>query len=393
MSGFVEPGTFRLEPGLTFLNHGSFGACPRIVLQAQSRLRLRMERNPVRFLGRDLPQLLEEARREVAAFMGARPGRLVFVRNATSGVNAVLRSLRFRRGDELLLTDHAYPACLNAAAHATRRAGARLRLARIPFPIASPDEALEAILSAVTPRTRLALIEHVTSPTALVLPIGEIIRELAARGIETLVDGAHAPGMLDLRLEELGAAYYTGNLHKWCCAPKGSAFLWIRDDLQAGIHPAVISLGYGDPEQPLHKAFDWTGTDDPTPWLAAPLAIRWLGGQVPGGWPALRAQCRDMVLEGVRLLTRTLGQAPPAPTEMIGCMAALRLPDKSGPATPRSEWDPLQARLYSAYRIEVPVIPWPAPPMRWLRVSGMVYNRPADYGLLADALNAELNTG
>lgn len=392
MNSLAEPGAFLLAPGLAYLNHGSFGACPRDVLRAQARLRARMERNPTRFLGRDLPQLLEAARREVAAFVGARPGNLVFVRNATTGVNAVLRSLKFRRGDELLLTDHAYPACRNAATHVARLTGAKIRQARIPFPLRHPEQALEAIMAAAGPRTRLALVDHVTSPTALVLPIADIVRALADVGIETLVDGAHAPGMLDLRLEDLGAAYYTGNLHKWCCAPKGAAFLWVREDRQTEIAPAVISLGYGRPENPFRGAFDWTGTDDPTPWLAAPLAIRWVAALTPGGWPEVRRHCRDLARVGARLLAGTLHQEAAVPDTLLGCMAALPLPDGTAVSpTPATEIDPLQSRLYRHDRIEVPVIPWPAPPKRVVRISAMVYNRSADYVRLASALQRELN--
>lgn len=381
---------FLLEPGLVFLNHGSFGACPRPVLQAQQRLRARMERNPVRFLSRELPGLLDAARHHLASFLGARAADLVFVRNATTGVNAVLHSLDFRHGDELLLTDHAYPACRKAAEYVARRTGVGLRVASIPFPLTAPDLATEAVLAAVTPRTRLALVEHVTSPTGLVLPLERIITELNARGVDVLVDGAHAPGMLDLHLDGLGAAYYTGNLHKWCCAPKGAAFLWVRQDKQVAISPTVISLGYGTGPRPLQAAFDWAGTDDPTAWLCAPNAIDWLAGRMPGGWPKLRAHCRALALLGQSQLAGALDQSPAAPEEMVGFMAAQPLHEQADAPVRAHGLDDLQTNLFERHHIEVPVIDWPSPPKRLIRISAMPYNREEEYAYLASALRTEL---
>jgi isopenicillin-N epimerase len=218
-----RPSSFRrhwlLAPSTVFLNHGSFGACPIPILKLQDTLRRQMEAEPVQFLWRRYEDRLESARERVAKFVGARPQDFVFVTNATSGVNAVTRSLDLRRGDELLTTNHDYNACRNVVAETARRAGAKLVVAELPFPVRSEEEIVEAILRAVTRRTRLAMIDHVTSHTAMVLPIQRIIRELTARGVDTLVDGAHAPGMVPLNISKLGATYYTGNLHKWVCAP------------------------------------------------------------------------------------------------------------------------------------------------------------------------------
>ncbi|HEY0443205.1 MAG TPA: aminotransferase class V-fold PLP-dependent enzyme, partial [Candidatus Limnocylindrales bacterium] len=219
-----------LDPAVTFLNHGSYGACPRPVLEAQAAWRERMEREPVRFLGRDLERFLEAARADVGAFLGANPDDLAFVTNATTGVNTVLRSLRFEPGDELLATDHEYNATLNALAEIAARDRATVRIAHVPFPLRDPDQVTAAILGAVTPRTRLLLVSHVTSPTGLVFPLGDIVRELAARGVDTLVDAAHSPGMVPVDLDALGAAWWTGNAHKWLCAPKGAAVLHVRRD-------------------------------------------------------------------------------------------------------------------------------------------------------------------
>ncbi len=378
-----------LDRSVVFLNHGSFGACPRVILGEQDRLRAIVEREPVQFFVADYERLLDAAREEVAAFVGADPQGLVFVRNATVGVNAVLRSLQLQPGDELLTIDHNYNACNNALVHVASQAGALVVRARLPFPIAGPDEVLAPILAAVTPRTRLAMIDHITSPTGLVLPIAEIVAALHARGVDTLVDGAHAPGMLPLDLQALGAAYYTGNFHKWVCAPKGAGMLYVRRDRQADVHPPVISHGYNSrrPRPKLWEEFDWTGTDDPSSWLCVPAAIRWLGQLLPGGWPELRARNHALVCAGRDLLAAALDAAAPAPDSMLGSLAALPLPD-GGPTPPTSALyaDPLQLALFNQHRIEVPVPPWPAPPRRLIRISAQIYNRIADYEALAAAL-------
>lgn len=343
-----------LAPDVIFLNHGSFGACPSEVLRRQAELRAEMEAEPVRFLSRELDDRLDVARQALAGFVGADAEDLAFVVNATSGVNAVVRSLSFSSTDELLVTDHAYNACRNALQFVAARAGARVVVVKIPFPVPSPDAVVDAVVAAVTPRTRLALLDHVTSPTGLVLPIARLIAELGRRGVDTLVDGAHAPGMVPLELRTLGATYYTGNCHKWMCAPKGSAFLWVRPDRRADIHPLTISHGANAvrPERTRFRLeFDWTGTSDPTAWMTVPTAIEYLASLVDGGWPALMARNRALALEARGLLCTAAGTAPPCPDEMIGSLASVMLPDG---ATSEIAWrrpDPLQRRLYDDWKI------------------------------------------
>jgi isopenicillin-N epimerase len=369
-----------LAPDVVFLNHGSFGACPSAVLEEQQRWRARLERNPMEFLVREIDALLAEARRALSAFVGADPDDLAFVANATTGVNAVVRSLDFRPGDEILTTDHAYAACRNALDYVAGRCGAKVVVAQVPFPIGGPEEVVQAILAAVTGRTALAMVDHVTSPTGLVFPIERIVRELAARRIDTLVDGAHAPGMLPLDLRSLGAAYYTGNCHKWLCAPKGSAFLWVRPDRQDRVRPLVISHGAtGSAERSRFRAeFDWVGTDDITAYLCVPRAIEFLGSLLPGGWPELMRTNRARALEARKIIGEAIGSAPAAPDEMIGTLATIPIADGPAPA--------LQAELWEKHRIEVPVVSFRSPPRRQVRISSQAYNDLDQYRLLSTVL-------
>src|SRR6185295_2977305 len=208
-----------LDPAIDFLNHGSFGACPRAVLEQQQRWRAQLEQNPVHFMKSDLETLLDTSREQLAAFLGADPASLVFVRNTTTGVNAILRSVELKPGDELLLTSHAYNALRNAVEFVAARRGAKVVTAPISLPIESPEHIVESILSHASRRTRLVLLDHVTCLAGFILPVARLVHELDRRGIDTVIDGAHAPGMVQLNLTSLGAAYYVGNCHKWLCAP------------------------------------------------------------------------------------------------------------------------------------------------------------------------------
>ncbi len=384
-----------LGPAVTFLNHGSFGSCPLRVLEFQRDVRERMERQPVKFFVRDLEELLDWARVRLAKFLGGKAENLVFVPNATSGVNAVLRSLTFEPGDELLVTDHEYNACRNALDYVAQRTGAKVVVAKIPFPLASAEEIIEAVMGAVTWRTRLALLDHVTSQTGLVMPIEFLVRELNAHNVDTLVDGAHAPGMVPLDLHALNAAYYTGNCHKWICAPKGAGFLHVRADRQERVRPLVISHGANSQRTDRSRfliEFGWMGTSDPSAALSVPKAIEVVRSMRPGGWKEVMTDNRDLALAARRVLCDALQIPLPCPDELIGSLAAVPIPDapSAKPSKNPLYLDSLQDELLAKFKIEVPVIPWPAPPRRLLRVSAQLYNSLPQYEALADALKKVL---
>jgi isopenicillin-N epimerase len=383
-----------LDPAVTFLNHGAFGACPRPVLELQSELRTRMEGDPVRFFVRELEGLLDQARVALAAFLGADPQGLAFVENASSGVSTVLRSLVFREDDELLTTNHAYNACLNAMRVVAERARAKVVVAEVPFPLRDPEEVVGPVLAAVTERTRLVVIDHVTSPTGVVFPVERMVPALQSRGIDVLVDGAHAPGMLPLNLEALGAAYYTGNCHKGLCAPKGAAFLQVRHDRRDIIRPLTISHGANSPRQERSRfwlEFDFTGSRDYSPALCVGRALEVVGGLVPGGWREVMEHNRALARRARGLLCDALGVATPCPESMLGSLAAVSLPDGSAQGGPSPLLtDPLQDWLFFERGIEVPVYPWPASPRRWIRVSPHLHNSEAQYLFLAAALREAL---
>jgi len=372
-----------------FLNHGSFGACPKAVLDFQTKLRREMEAEPVQFLWRRYEERLEPARRVLAKFVGANSRDIAFTTNATTGVNSVLRSLKFEPGDELLTTSLDYNACRNVMVAVAARAGAKMVVAEIPFPIRAANDIVAAILASVTSRTRLLLLDHVTSNSALVLPAQRIIREMEARGVDTLVDGAHAPGMLPLNLRKLRPAYYTANLHKWICAPKGAAFLYVRGDRQENLQPAVISHGNNRTRPgftPFQDRFDWTGTFDLTAWLCVPEAIRWMGKLLPGGWSELRKRNHQLAIRAREILCQRWDVEPPCPDNLIGSIAAVPLPERF--QNKRSRWkiDDEQLALYDRFGIEVPLSRFGQPERRWLRLSAQIYNSPADYEYLGEAM-------
>ena len=378
-----------LNPHTRHLNHGSFGAVLNDVLELQTDWRRRFEADPSRFVWRELQPAMDRSREAVGEFVGADPVGLVPVRNATTGIASVLQSFvpLLRPGDQLLTTAHDYNAVRQILRFTGERTGADVVVARVPFPIEGPDQVTEAVLAAVTPKTRLAVIDHVTSPTALVFPIEDIVAALEP-DIPVLVDGAHGPGQVPLTIDDLGSSWYTGNLHKWVCAPKGAAFLHSRADRIEMTVPAVISHGYNaevdSPEQRYHELFDWLGTDDFSAWAVVPDALRLVGGLEAGGWDAVMKRNHDLVLEGRRLISETVAISVPAPDEMVGSMASVVLPDASGP-DPGGELSPMMDELFDAGFSTI-VMNWPGWPHQLLRISAHLHNTADDYLALAAML-------
>ena len=358
---------FLLDPDVIHLNHGSFGACPRAVLDVQSTWRARIEAATMRFFVLDWQEAIDAARARLADFLGADRAGLVFVPNATTAIATALDGL-VPPGADLVTTDHAYAACRNALDRVAAARGARVITAHVDFP-ARPGQAVDAVLAAVTPATRLVLVDHITSPTALVIDVEAIVHELAPRGIHVVVDGAHVPGQLALDLGGLaGVAAYAGNLHKWVCAPKGAGFLFVRDDLRDAVRPLVTSHGYAVPP-PDRFLFehDWTGTHDPTAYLSVPAALDEIA-RLGGGWPAVRDRNHALALAMRDVVAAALGGAPAAPDALIGSMVTLPVTLPAG-TTPRGFERGL---LNTGW--EVWISEWPRLGAVYLRLSAHLYN-------------------
>jgi isopenicillin-N epimerase len=366
---------FLLDPDVTYLNHGSFGATPRPVRDAQDRWRRELEREPVDLLVRRLPALLTAARAELAPLLGADAEGLVFTTNATSGIQAVLDATALGPGDEVLTTNHRYDAVRHSMDRRVRRTGARVVEAPLPFPSIDEATTVAAIEQALTPATRLLIIDQITSPTALVLPVAAIMAAARRRGVPVLVDAAHAPGHIPVNLGALEPDYWVGNLHKWLFAPKGAALLWVAQSHRARVHAPITSHGWG---QGLHAEFDWPGTFDPSAWLAAVDGARF---HATSGGPQLAEDNRTLAAQARSLLVRRLGLSVAAvPAEMASAMFTLPLE-----RVPASRALDLWNTMFSEHRIEVPVLPWRG--ATWVRPSAMsLYNSIDQYDRLADAL-------
>ncbi len=370
-----------LKEGISFLNHGSFGGVPRVVFEEQERWRRRIEAEPIELLGRRQPELIEVAKRPVGTWLGMRTEDFGLVTNASEGINAVLYSLRFSPGDELLTTTHVYNAVRMAMRHTAARHDATYREIDIPTPVGGRADIAGPVIAALNERTKLVVIDHITSPTGLIFPVEEIAAACASRGIEVLIDGAHAPGMIDLDVPATGATYYAGNLHKWVCAPKGCAFLWVASRRRADVHPCVVSHNYG---KSLAEEFGWQGTRDASAWLAMPTALAFMSDL---GWERVRTHNHALAVWAQAMLVERFNVAPVSPLDgsLIGATATVPLPaplanmtDEQGAA--------LQQSLYSRDGVEVPLFRWQE---TWhLRVSCQVYNEPADYERLARAVIA-----
>ncbi len=381
-----------IDPEVVYLNHGSFGACPREVLAAQSRYRERMERELVRFFVEDYDALIDASRRALAEFVRCAPEDLVFVPNATNGVTTALANLPLQPGDEVLVNDHEYPGCLNNVRRIAARAGATVVAVPLPFPISGPEKIEELILARVTARTKVALISHIAAPTGLIMLVERIVPELERRGVAVILDGAHALGQIPgLDVPRLGASFYTANAHKWLCAPKGAAMLWVRPDRQKDFRPLMLSNFAEKPKKGRKQfltEFDYIGTGDYTPYLTVGDAIRVMSAIVSGGWAEVWRRNHDLALQARRVLCRALEIDTPAPDAMLGSMASIPLPPGLAGLRPTRYHDALQDALVDRHRIQVPV--WNAGATRLFRISAQVYNSIEQYEYLAGALVEEL---
>lgn len=376
---------FLLDPDIVFLNHGSFGACPRPVFEVYQAWQRELERQPVAFLGRRFPDLMRIARTHLAGAIGCAPDDVVYVPNATHGVNVVAHSLGLAPGDEVLTTDHEYGACDRTWRLVTHAAGATYRAVPLDAPLSTHDALVDAFWAAVGPRTRVIYLSHITSPTGVIFPVAEICRRARAAGILTVVDGAHAPGQVPIDMRAIGADAYTGNLHKWLCAPKGSAFLYVRPELQARIEPLVVSWGwepdadYWPYDSPFVAAHEWAGTRDPSAFLAVPAALDYRRER---RWDAVVARCHRLAREARARLTALPGVTALHPDDdaWYAQMIAVVLP-RVDPAA-------LKARLYDDFGVEVPIIAWNERVL--LRVSVQGYNTHGDIDALVAGLEATL---
>jgi isopenicillin-N epimerase len=376
---------YLLRPGMAFLNHGSFGACPRPVFEVYQGWQRELALQPVEFLARRHHALLSDAREQLAAYVGTQADNLVFVPNTTHGVNIVARSLRLEPGDEVLGTSHEYGAVERIWRFLCGQSGAQYRSQPIPLPVTDAEAVVEQFWAGVTERTRVIVLSHITSPTALIFPIAALCRRAAERGILTVVDGAHAPGQIDLNLDALGADFYTGNCHKWLCAPNGAAFLYARPERQPLLHPLIVSWGWearAPGPSPFQDYFEWTGTADPAAYLSVPAAIAF---ETQHDWPQVREAAHTLLGQArARVAALTgLEQISPDSPEWWGQMCALPLP-----IADLAAGEALKRRLWDEYQVEVPIVDWED--RFFVRVSVQAYNSPADVDRLVEALAALL---
>lgn len=375
---------YLLDPDVHFLNHGSYGATPRPVFADYHAWQLRMERQPVQFFGRDLTGLLKEARDLLATYLGTDGDNLVYVPNATFGVNIIARSIALQPGDEILTCDHEYGACVNAWEYSAAQRGATVVRRSVPVPVVDTASVVDAIWQGVTPNTRVIFLSHITSPTALILPIEEIGRRAREAGIYTVIDGAHAPGQLPLNLTDMPVDFYLGNAHKWLSSPKGAAFLHADPRVQDIIEPLVVGWGWGPQKSinfgsPFLERLQFLGTNDLSAYLAVPAAIRF---QEEHDWAQQRARCHALLRATITEIAARSGQPLIYPDDSWYVqMAVAPLPDIA-------DSQEFRLRLVEQYRVEVPVFPWEGHSQ--VRISVQAYNTQEDLDALLHALACEL---
>ena len=374
---------FLLDPSITFLNHGSFGAAPRPVFKEYQRWQLELERQPVEFLGRRITGLMADARAALGKYLGTRADNLIYATNVTVALNIAARSLELGAGDEVLSTDHEYGALDRTWRFLAKERGFTYINQPIPVPLVSAEKFAEDFWKGVTPRTRVIFISHITSPTAIIFPLDEILQYAREANIITIVDGAHAPGHIPLQLDSLGADFYGGNLHKWLCAPKGAGFLYARPEVQHLLKPLIVSWGY-EAESPSASQFvdhhEWQGTRDAAAFLSVPAAIEF---QRKHHWEKIQAECHELAREAQRRVCELTGIPPlhPDADNWFGQMISAPLP-------PNADILALKQRLYDNHRVEVPLIAWND--RKLMRVSIQAYNTRRDVDALITALDKSL---
>jgi isopenicillin-N epimerase len=372
---------FLVRPDIAYLNHGSYGARPRPVFEAYQSWQRELEAQPVEFLGRRLPGLLAEARGSLADYVGTSPDNLVFVPNATHGMNIIAHSLDLRPGDEVLGTDHEYGAVERIWRFNCDRQGALYRTQPISLPVISAEAIMEQLWRGVTERTRLIVVSHISSPTALMFPVAEIVRRAGAHGILTAVDGAHAPGQLDLNLKDIGADFYVGNGHKWMSGAVGAGFLYAHPDRQDLLKPLVVSWGWEPREpgpSPFQDLFGWIGTDDPAAYLSVSAAIAF---QQEHEWAKVRAACRALASQAQAQIATITGVLPISPDSPEWWMQMCVVPL---PANGNLSAKEMQRHLWEQYEVEIPIVEWRG--YRFARLSIQAYNSVADVERLLDGL-------